>query len=277
MRMSAVSALVLVVAGMDAADAAAQQCPNVDPMAGYAVAVAPLEGASPGLAYLQEFARAVAYRWATPSRARGSYSGWDRASRRLLPPEPRWADDWSPGEQHRARVMVTIYRTGTPRAQDPAPRSGDRTFDNSLRSAFANPLPGSPPLPALPPEWAGDSLVLAVWYGLPDSAGAQAAVVRFAAQQSPVRMIGTMSIRVPFTTTSLDPGGTPPRAPSHRLTVKYDVREDGSVDMGSFEILETSDRQFARLVQDEVMRMRFHPAHSNCRPVAMSVVQTMGR
>ena len=57
---------------------------------------------------------------------------------------------------------------------------------------------------------------------------------------------------------------------------KYDVTELGNVRPGSFEILDSSDRDFELAIRDNIERQRFQPATQNCRPVAMTVVQRAG-
>ena len=249
---------------------AAQSCPNVDAMSGYPLAVAAVDTLSMDRAFLVDFARALAYRWVVPSRRRSDYSSWQRVSRRLLPPEPRWADDWHPSERHRAQMLISVYRNRPARAHDPALKSGDRLFDQSLRSMVEGPLPGSPALPQLTPGYPGDSAVLNLTIGFIDSTVANGAVVRFAAEQSSVRLQpGSLRVEAPR-------GPGTPSSSARRATVKYDVTTAGIVDMGSFEVLETSDNDLAQAIRDGLARAHFSPAESNCRPIAHTVVQTFG-
>lgn len=228
----------------------AAQCP-VGPDSGYPVAVeGPLDRAGLG-----EAAWAVAYRWAPPSRGRAAHRDWRQVTERALPPEPRWPDDWRPGEAHRAVASLTLYGDGRePRITLVSP-SGDRTFDASLRSIADDPLPGAPPLPGT-----ADSLTLRLHFGVvPD---APAAVVRFAAQQSPVRVVpGTLMV-------------TPPRLSRRpmRALVKYDVDERGQMVPGSFQSL-GGDGALLTAIRQGLPRARFVPAESNCRPVRHTVLQ----
>jgi hypothetical protein len=270
MRSSHVGWIALAASALPCA-AAAQRCPDVDPMSGYPVAVAVADSSPVDHAFLQDFAHAVAYRWVVPSRRRNDYSGWEHVSRRLLPPEPRWADDWSPSERHRARLHVTLYRDRSARAQDLLPQSGDRLFDESLRSILEQPLPGSPALPSLPPDYHGDSLVLSVTFGFVDSAYKDHGAVRFAAQQRAARL-EPGSLRV----VALRGPGTP-YASARRAIVAYDVTTSGAVDPASFEVLESTDPDLSRAIRDALLRARFTPAESNCRPIAQTHVQRFGQ
>ena len=250
---------------------AAQVCPDVDPMSGYPVAVAVADSSSVDHAFLQDFAHAVAYRWAVPSRRRNDYSGWERVSRRLLPPEPRWADDWSPSERHRAELHVTVFRNRSARVKDLLLQSGDRLFDESPRSGLEQPLPGSPVLPSLSPDYPGDSLVLSVSFGFVDSAYKNYGSVRFAAQQRPARLEpGSLRVNAPR-------GPGTPSASARHATVAYDVTTSGAIDPGSFEVLESTDPDLAEAIRDGLLRARFTPAESNCRPIAQTQVQRFGR
>lgn len=258
----------LAVAGslvFASAEAAAQRCA----LPGYALVVQATEGAPLDSAYLNALARSLAFRWQTPSARRADHSGWRRVRVRTLPPEPRWADDWSPETQHRAEMLLTIRRNGRLRAAEPAPASGDRTFDRSLRSIATEPMPGAPDLPELPAGVSGDSIVVRLLFGaeqIPEGAG----VIRFASEQSSVQLIpGTLEV-VPRGNSS-GRGGTAPRA-----TVKYDVSADGVVTPSSVEILESSSPELTAAIREGLMRARFVAATSNCRPIAMSVLQRFG-
>jgi hypothetical protein len=250
--------------------AAAQSCPGVDPMSGYPVAVAVADSSPVDHAFLQDFAHAVAYRWAVPSRRRNDYSGWARVSRRLLPPEPRWADDWSPSERHRAQLHVTVYHDRSARVGDLLLQSGDRLFDESLRSGIEQPLPGSPTLPSLPANYPRDSLVLSLSFGFIDSAYGDYGSIRFAAEQRPARLEpGSLRVDAPH-------GPGTPIASARHATVAYDVTTSGGIDPGSFEVLESTDTDLAEAIRDALLRARFTPAESNCRPIAQTQVQRFG-
>lgn len=258
----------LVVAGslaLASAEASAQRCD----LPGYAVVVQAADGAPLDTAYLNALARALAFRWQTPSARRADHAGWRRVRLRRLPPEPRWADDWSPESQHRAEMLLTVRRNGRLRAADPAPASGDRNFDRSLRTIATEPIPGAPDIPALPEGFTGDSLLVRVRFGAPDVPEG-AGVVRFASAQTAVQLIpGTLEV-VPRGNSG-GRGGTSPSA-----TVKYDVSADGTVMPSTVEILESSSPELTAAIREGLMRARFVAATSNCRPIAMSVLQRFG-
>jgi hypothetical protein len=165
-----------------------------------------------------------------------------------------------------ARAEVTLRRTGRPALLRVVQPSGDRAFDRSLEPIFRDGAPASPDLPALLAGLAGDSLRVTIGFGGAPEAGAP--VVRFAVHQEPVRVVpGSLNVSRP----AQSGGDRPPAA-----TVKYDVDPAGRVIPGSVEVLDSSDRAFAAAVRDGLMRARFTPAQSNCRPVSLSVVQTFG-
>jgi hypothetical protein len=221
-------------------------------------------------AFLTELARAFAYRWQTPSRKRQDFTGWRGMRNRTLPPEPRWADDWSPTAVHRAHMRVVLQRNGRLRADEPDSASGDRIFDSSLRSIAIAPMPKAPELPPLPADVAADSVVLFVTFGDTATAEGPSRTIFFAAAQRPVEIVpGTLDIVAPRTSTT-------PSAAERRAIVKYDVTEDGTVPPLSIEILQSSDRELANAISDGLRRARFRPAESNCRPIAMTVVQRFG-
>ena len=244
----------------------AQQCPGVDSMQGYPLTVSWAAGSGPDSAWLGAFGRAAAFRWQTPSRRRGDVSGWRRVRERTLPPEPRWADDWSPSALHRAEMAVTVYADGRLRAGDPGPASGDPFFDRTLPTIVNAPMPGAPRWPDWPYGMASDSVVLLLSFGIEDVPGPHA-VVRFAAQQSPVRVLpGTLRVAAP--------GGSASGGLTRRVTVKYDVTEAGTVAAGSIEVVDSPDPSLSRAIRRALGAARFEPAQSNCRPVRTSVVQT---
>jgi len=80
---------------------------------------------------------------------------------------------------------------------------------------------------------------------------------------------GTLSVTAPR-------GPGTPDARLRRATVKYDVLENGRVDPGSIEILQSSDLELSRAIEQALIGARFTPARSNCRAVAQSVVQVFG-
>ncbi len=270
--------MILVVLQGSVASGAPQlaaQCP-VDPEDGYRVAVAWAGEQGPGAEYLAAFARAAAYRWVVPSRRRDAYAGWVGVLERILPPEPRWADDWSPQSRHRAELLVTVGRNGRVRLDSVVARSGDQLFDRSLNSIVDGPLPASPAFPPLPGGFPEDEVELRLLLGheeLPEPHG----LVRFAAQQTPVR-VGSLDVRGRISGVEITSGPVrPPPRPDVRATIKYDVTPAGTVDRASIQVLTASSVDAERAIVDALLRVRFPPAQSNCRPVAVTVVQTFGR
>ncbi len=236
---------------------------------GYVVAVTAVGTPSVDSAYLEAFARSAAYRWQVPSRQRATYSNWRRVRRRTLPPEPRWADDWRPEGPHRAQLSITVFRNGKLRAGDPDSASGDRDFDRSLRSIANDPMPGAPPIPTFPGGVSGDSLVVRLYFGY-DSVPLPHGVIRFAAEQTPVRLTSA-----PLSVTAPRGPGTLPSG-SRGAVFKYDVTEMGEILPGSVEVLESSDHDYEVAVRDNLLRQHFQAATQNCRPITMSVVQRFG-
>lgn len=270
LRMMVALGLVLVAA----TPIAAQQC-NVP---GYAVQVTAADGATLDDAFLDEMARTVALRWATPSVRRADFLMWRRVRERTLPDIPRWADDWRPDSTHVAAVTLILRRRGRADISDPSPTSGDRMFDRSLESIVRDPLPGSPEWPSLPASVTADSIALHVVFGAKSDAPVPG-VIRFAGDQTPV-MVSANSLSITFTpraTSTL--GGRSTSAPSSAgiaATVKYDVTTNGTVDPRSIQIVEATDRDFGRAVQDALLRARFTVATTNCQPVRISVLQRFG-
>ncbi|MBX7118264.1 MAG: hypothetical protein K1X31_04610 [Gemmatimonadaceae bacterium] len=250
-----------------AAPLAAQDAPKPDAPCGppgYLFAVEAPDFADADSAWLAGAARALAYRWPVPSKRRDSYANWRRVRRRILPPEPRWADDYEPAPGLRARFTIVLTRRGRPRISDPAPASGDELFDHSLRAIITDPLPASPDLPGVP---AGlDSLVLVVHLGaVPDTV--RAGVVHFATGQRRVEpMPGALQFEVPRSAETAMRNG-------RYATVKYDVSAGGQVIASSVEILDSSDREIVDAVRGALVNARFRPAEQGCRAVAMTVVQ----
>lgn len=264
---------VLAIAGSLAAMPAAAQdspfqtraCPVPAATEGYPVWARAADGTALDSAWTRAVADAVARRWEPPSRRRGSFAALDRLRDRIQPPEPRWPDDWAPSARHVARVEVTLRRGARPGEAIVTTPSGDRAFDRTLTALFHHGAPGSPELPALP---AGlDSVRLVVGFGTEPEEGA--GMVRFAAQQTPLAVVpGSLNVARP-----IDPGRTGPPMP---VTVKYDVDGRGRINPASIEVLAGSDRSMTRAVEAGLLRARFTPAHSNCRPVSLSVVQQFG-
>lgn len=261
------AAVALMITGIPAHLLYAQQCPTVDSSQGYPLTISWAAGSGPDRAWLDAFGRSAAFRWQVPTRRDRELRAWRRVHTRIIPPEPRWGDDWSPSALHRAEVAVTVYADGRLRAGEPSPGSGDPFFDHSLPSIAADPMPGAPRMPAWPYGMTSDTVLLLLSFGLEDVAGPHA-VVRFAAQQSPPQLIpATWHVRVPRA-----PAGS---ADSVRhVTVKYDVTDSGSVAVGSIEVLEATDAALGRAVRTALAAARFEPARSNCRPILLSVLQT---
>ncbi len=180
---------------------------------------------------------------------------------RVLPSTPRWADDWRPEEKHfGVSVAVTVDPDGGASFGDLVRRSDDGRFDDSLESIVDEPMPGSPDLP----RPGSESVTVLLTFGEAVEGGS---TLRFAAEQTGVQIFGN-SLRVE----RVDPRS----ARSGRVTIKYDVMESGSVDPRSIEVLRSSSPDFARSVQDGVLRARYTPATSNCITIRQSVVQTFG-
>jgi hypothetical protein len=266
---AAALAAMLAVAPAEAQESPfqARSCPAPAGVQGYPVSVGAADGTALDSAYARALADAVARRWEPPSPRRRSFPGLNRLRDRVQPPEPRWPDDWRPQAQHVARVEVTLRRGGRPGEARVTAPSGDRAFDRSVADAFGEGAPGAPALPALPAGM--DSLRVAVGFGAAPDAGAGAAQVRFAVQQTPVVVVqGTLQVARPQTaSTSI----APPSA-----TVKYDVDASGRIDPTSIDVLASTDRAMEQGVRAGLLRARFVPAQSNCRAVPLSVVQQFG-
>jgi hypothetical protein len=236
---------------------------------GYPISVRFLGEGTLDSGYLGALAHAVAYRWQAPSRRRADFRGLSRVKTVLQTPEPRWPDDWSPSDAHRAAATLVTFRNGRMRMTDPSPASGDKSFDRSLRTIATDPTPGAPDPPPFPPDVPGDSLVFSVAFGGADVLDGPG-VIRFAASQEPVHLVpGSLEV-VPR-------AGSRVPASGRGAVVKYDVNEFGNVAPLSIEILESSDRELTDAIRTGLLRARFRPAVSNCRPIAMSVVQLFGR
>lgn len=269
--MRLIISLTVLAVMLAATSLQSQECPGGDPGSGYPIA-ATFDGAMPAdSAWLAAVAGASAYRWRVPSRRRNAYAGWERVQRRLLPPEPRWADDWSPEASHRAVLRVVLFRNERKPRVDVIKPSGDKRFDETVASMVEDPMPASPALPGLPPGSERDSIVVHLTLGDIPSAGVQG-VVRFAAVQTRVELVRNSLQVVPTVGTSPGrPASVPP------VTVKYDVRENGTVDEASIEFLSGAASGMEMAIREGLRLARFKPATSNCRPIAQSVVQTFGR
>lgn len=264
--LSLAALLLAASAGAQESPYQTRTCPVPEGMQGYPVWVMGADGTALDSSYARALADAAARRWEAPSRSRGRHENLNRLRDRILPPEPRFPDDWAPSADHVARVEITLRRGIRPGdAQVTAP-SGDRAFDRSLPDLFRAGAPGGPELPALP---AGvDSVRVIVGFGGEPAPGA--ATVRFAVQQTRVQVVpGTLEVARPPSTRG--EATTPPTA-----TVRYDIDASGRIVPTSIDVLAASDRSMEQNVRAGLLRARFVPAQSNCRPVALSVVQQFG-
>jgi hypothetical protein len=258
--LSAPTAAILVLAS----PSAAQVCGGP----GYPLGVTAIHPASLDSSFLAGVARSFAFRWQVPSQRRREFSLWRRVRNRVLPPEPRWADDGAPAPAVRVDLLIAIRRNGRLRAGDLSPGSGDEQFDESLATIASDPLPGAPDLPPFPAGTGGDSVIVRVTFGGDPEPGA--AVVRFAAQQTPVRIVpGTFNVTAPRTAST-------PSSGQRSAVLKYDVTDKGTVPPGSIQVLESSDREYANAIRDGLIRAQFQPATSNCRAITMTVLQRFG-
>lgn len=243
------------------------ECPIPANVRGYPVSVRSDGGVLLDPAYAAALAEAAARRWEVPSRRRASFQGLQQVRDRIVPAEPRWADDWFPGAAHVARLSVTLYRDG----REPAVRmdhpSGDRLFDRSLSTLFGH-SPYDHPLPPFPPGILEDSLRVRVDLGEEPGDSTRAAVVRFAAQQSPVR-VTTGSLRVYRPSPGALASAARPSA-----VLKYDVDPAGRIT--AVQVLRSSSPGFAQAAVTGLQGATFTPAQSNCRPISQSVVQSFG-
>lgn len=245
---------------------AAQECRGVDPAAGYpVVAMSTAPSVTPD--WLHAVARSAAYRWKVPSRRRVSYAGWERVQRRVLPPEPRWADDWRPEATHRATAHLVLRRDARAHRLEIVSGSGDRSFDQSVATIVKDPMPASLELPRLPDGEEADSIVVVLTFGHPASLENVHGVVRFASEQTRAELHrNTLRVDPPMGHS----GSFPP------ATVKYDVTELGTVDPTSIEFVRSPGRSFENVIRDGLLRARFTAPTSNCRPIGQTVVQTFG-
>lgn len=273
----------IIAALLTAPAPAAAQC-YFDASRGFPVFVSVADGSVSDSAFLNGAARAIAYRWQVPSGRRGEFHGMARVSNRIITPEPRWADDWIPGDEHTARVTVALHRDGSLSGWTPLAVSGDSMFDASLKSIASQPLGGGPALPAFPPGVTGDSLVLRLVFGGYDEPQPRG-LVRFAAVQTPA-MLDSATV---VTTRATDGqrqrsrantgafGGVQPASNisggSPRATVKYDVMDTGEVRPQSIEFLEVSDAGLQDVISKRLLIARFKPPTQNCRAVSQTVIQ----
>lgn len=256
-----------------------------DASRGFPVFVSAADGSVADTAFLNGAARAIAYRWQVPSSRRGEFREWSRVLNRIIPPEPRWADDWIPGDEHTARMTVTLYRDGHVTGAAPSAVSGDPAFDASLKSIVHEPLVGGPAFPALPADIKADSLVLRVAFGGYDEPQPRG-VVRFAAVQT-LAVLDSASMPTQRATEGPRGGRTSRNTGafggmqaastvgggSQRATVKYDIMETGEVRALSIEFFEVSDAAMQKLITDRLRAARFTPPTQNCRAVAQTVLQ----
>lgn len=146
-------------------------------------------------------------------------------------------------------------------------KSGDGRFDRSLETIVGDPMPDSPPFPALPQSLAADSVIVVVTFGDTSSVAAQG-VVHFAAAQTRGELVpNTLRVNPP-------PGHS---GPFPQSTVKYDILETGRVDPASLEFVRSAGVRFDEAIRAGLRDARFGPPTSNCRPVAQTLVQTFGR
>jgi hypothetical protein len=240
-------------------------CPVPANVRGYPVSVRSAGAEALAPTFAAALAEAAARRWEVPSRRRATFAGLAEVQGRIVPPEPRWANDWFPGAEHVARLAVTLYRDGREPSVQVVRASGDRLFDRSLPTLFGR-SPYPHPLPPYPAALATDSLRVLVSLG--EESGDPAAVVRFAAQQSPVRVVpGSLRVMPPAPS-----GGAAAARPS--AVVKYDVDTDGRI--AAIQVLRSSSPDMAEAVAAGLRTARFIPSRSNCRPIAQSVVQSFG-
>jgi hypothetical protein len=245
-------------------------CPVPAGVAGYPLAVEVHDVVPADSAYAAAVAEALARRWETPSPMRGRQPGVAEVGRRLVPPVPIWADDWFPQAKHLALARATLHRDGGITGVEITSESGDRLFERSLPSVFAV-RPADAELPRFPSSVAADSLRLTVWFGEIPVGGAHG-VARFAAQQTPVRVVsGSMQLNVGASSR----GGARPADQS--ASIKYDVSAEGWPIAGSIQVLRSSDAAFSRAISEAIPQLRFTPATANCQPIARSVVQQFGR
>jgi hypothetical protein len=127
-----------------------------------------------------------------------------------------------------------------------------------------------PAPPRIPDSLGTDSVRVRLLFGAaPPSDGRPHGLVRFAAAQTPVRVASAVPFSVPSR-----PGAMPPAA--RRAIVKYDVNENGTIRIGSVEVVYANDRDFEHAIVENLYRQQLQPATQNCRPIAMTVLQRFG-
>ena len=255
-----------------------------DASRGFPVFVSVADGSVSDTAFLNGAARAIAYRWQVPSSRRGEFHGMARISNRIITPEPRWADDWIPGDEHTARMTVTLHRDGRLTGSATQTVSGDTTFDRSLKSIADEPLLGGPAFPPFPSDVKENAISLRIVFGGYDEPQPRG-IARFAAVQTPAVLdSATMA-------TSRAPDGQRQRSRANtgafggvqaasnisggsaRATVKYDIMETGEVRAQSIEFLEVSDTGLKDAITKRLLMARFKPPTQNCRAVSQTMIQ----
>lgn len=238
-----------------------ETCPIPANVRGYPVSVRGAEGA-----YAMALAEAAARRWEVPSRRRANIQGLGQVRNRIATPEPRWADDWFPRPQHVARLAVTLHRDGREPTVTVERQSGDRAFDRSLETIFGR-SPNDHPLPPFPASLSADSLRVIVTLG--DEPADSAATVRFAAQQTAVGSVRNAD-RVTVTRRS----GTLSVSGRIAVTARFDVDVNGRP--SNVQVLRAVPSELGEAMGETILRSSYTPAQSNCRPIAMTVVQEIG-
>lgn len=250
------------LAGEEESPYVTRSCPLPDSARGYPLTAIALGDAPLDTAWLTEWARAAAYRWKVPSRRRDEHTGYARVTSRVLPDQPRWADDWKPKARHRAEVYLMLGPKGVIGEPDMRSVSGDPLFDESLETILTDPMPSSPRLPAAPFN-GPDTVRILLRFGIEPQAGERFGMVRFARQQRPVRVVpGWLTVR---------------GLPTDRAVVKYDVGHDGRVVPMSVQVLESPSAGFANALQNGLYDARFTPAQADCRTITLTVVQIFGQ
>lgn len=235
------------------------RCPLPEGAVGYPIWIE-AEGSTVDSADAHAIVAELADSWIVPSRRRDRYTSWENVRFRVPREVPRWADDWKPGARHSAVLELVVGTDGGVREGRLSRGSGDRLFDRSLTTLLEGRLrrPGT-----LPPGPEDRRLIVRLGE---EPAGSALALVRFAAQQRPVRL-------VPGSFHSGLGQDARQRFAGARATIKYDVTEDGHVRPGSIEVLHSTHEEVTRSITNGLMRARFEPAESNCARVALSVVQ----